>query len=795
MRLPLSWLRDFVPYEGSAEDLAVSLTVAGLEVEEIVRPGEIFKGVTVAEVLEAGRHPDADRLSVCSVTIGGEPIPVVCGAPNVAAGQKVPFAEVGTLLPNGMRLKKAKIRGEVSMGMICSEVELEIGDDAAGIVVLPEEAAVGTSFAEYLGIDDEIIEIDVTPNRPDALSIYGLARETAALFQLPLEPPDFSVNESGPAASETISVAIEDFEGCPRYSARLIRNVRIDSSPPWLAGRLRAVGLRPINLIVDITNYTMMELGQPQHAFDLRQVAGGSIIVRRAREGEALRTLDEKVQTLDPELLVIADPDRALAVAGVMGGFDSEISGDTTDVLLESAHFNPIRVSIGGGRLDLITESGKRFERGTDPTITGRAADRTARLIADMAGGEVAAGLVEQVAPEALEQRAVSVRKTWVDSLLGASIPDDEATGILERLGFEVNDGAQAGEWQVTIPPWRPDADGPAHVAEELARVWGYDNLGSDTRLSGEAAAGPTLRQKLRVDIRNAMVHFGFYEVITDSLVGRDAAHPFLPGSEPVVLANPRGEESSELRRDLLPGVLRALAHNHRHQMTDVRIFEIGMVHRLEGDKALEQEWIVGALHGSRLAEIWDESSPGTDWFDLTGLMAAHYRALRIDTPRALPYNGAALDASTGIRYVDDDENETGLAGRLTIGFAEALGFTKPVWVFGFRLDSIETGHRSVRRYQGLPRFPAAERDLSLILPLEAPVGTIIDRLKTEKRVEDVRLVERYTGDQIPADRKGVLLSLRLRDIGNTMSDSDLEDILKKLVKILENEFGARLRG
>jgi len=791
----LSWLRDYVPYEGSAEDLADRLTIAGLEVEEIVRPGELYRGVTVAEVLEAVRHPDADRLSVCSVTIGGEPIPVVCGAPNVAAGQKVPFAEVGTLLPNGMRLKKAKIRGEVSMGMICSEAELEIGDDSDGIVVLPEDSAVGTSFAEYLGIDDEIIDIDVTPNRPDALSIFGLARETAALYQLPLEPPDFTVDEIGPPASETISVSIEDLEGCPRYSARLIRDVRITASPPWLAGRLRAVGLRPINLVVDITNYVMMELGQPQHAFDLRQVAEGSIIVRRALPGEGLTTLDEKVHTLDPELLVIADSERALAVAGVMGGFDSEISEDTTDVLLESAHFDRVRVSIGGGRLELVTESRKRFERGTDPTITGLAADRTARLIADLAGGEVAAGLVEQVAPEALERRTVTVRKSWVDGLLGTSIPDDEANGILDRLGFEVMGGDDAGVWQVTIPPWRPDADGPAHVAEELARVWGYDNLGSDTRISGEAPSGPTPRQRLRGDIRNAMTNFGFHEVVTDSLVGRDAAHPFLPESEPVVLANPRGEESSELRRDLLPGVLRTLEHNLRHQILDVRVFEIGMVHHLENDAALEHEWLAGALHGSRLAESWSESSPGADWFDLTGLMAAPCRALRLETPRTLPYDGPALDSSTGIRYVDGEGNEWGAAGRLATGLEEELGASKPVWVFGFRLDSLEPEHHPVRRYQPLPRFPAAERDLSLILPSDARVGTIMERLKREKRVEEVRLVERYTGEQIPADRKGVLLSLRLRDIGNTMSDSDLEDILKKLMKILENEFGAHLRS
>ena len=795
MRVPLSWLREYVPYEGSTEDLAARLTMAGLEVDEIIRPGEIFHGVTVAEVIEAGQHPNADKLSVCSVTIGGEPITVVCGAPNVAAGQKVPFAGVGALLPNGMRLKKAKIRGEVSMGMICSEAELEIGDDADGIVVLPADAVIGTPFAKFLGVDDEIIEIDVTPNRPDALSIYGIARETSALLGLPLKPLDFSVIEPGPPAADVISVAIEDADGCPRYSARLIRGVQIASSPPWLAGRLRAVGLRPINLIVDITNYIMMEIGQPQHAFDLRRVADGAIVVRRAREGEVLKTLDEELQTLDPEILLIADRERALAAAGVMGGHDSEISGDTTDILLESAHFEPVRVSIGGSRLGLLTESRRRFERGTDPTMPGRAADRAARMIAELAGGEVAAGLVEQISPGALEPRVVTVQKTWIDGLLGISIPEDEAIGILDRLGFETEIGKKAGTWQVRVPPWRSDATGQAHIAEELARVYGYDELGSDTVLSGAAPAGPTPRQRLRRIIRDALVHLGFHEVITDSLVARDASHPLLPKSEPVILANPRGEDSSELRRDLLPGVLQALVWNVRHQISDVRVFEIGMVHRTEKGAARESEWIVGALHGARRAEIWDDPDPRTDWFDLTGLVTALFRALNLDTPRALPYDGPALVRSAGALLVDDEDNELGFAGRIAAGLEENLGLSEPVWMFGFRLDMLEAGRQPVGRYQGLPRFPAADRDLSVILPIDAPIGTILDRLREEKRVEDVRLAEEYAGEQIPAGRKGILLSLRFRDMGNTMSDSDLEVILQKLVKILENEFGARLRS
>lgn len=791
----MSWLRDFVPYEGDAGGLADRLTRTGLEVDEILRPGDSFTGITVGEVLDVRQHPNADKLTVCQVTLGGDPISVVCGAPNVAAGQRVPFAEVGAVLPGGMKLKKAKIRGEVSHGMICSEAELELGEDAAGIMVLPDDAPVGTPFAEYQGLDEEILEIEVTPNRPDALSIYGVAREVAALFELPLEPYVAEVVEAGAPASGQISVAVDDPEGCPRYSARLIRGVRTGSSPAWMSARLIAVGLRPINVIVDITNYIMMEVGQPQHAFDLKKVERGAIVVRRAREGEALRTLDDEVKTLDAEVLLITDGDTPLAVAGVMGGLDSEISADTTDILLESAHFDPLRVSIGGGRVGLVTESRKRFERGTDPTIAGVAADRAAALMAELAGGEVAPGIVEFIAPGAVEPRRVSVSKPWVDGLLGVEIPEAEANGILSRLGFEVAGTDGEGNWDVVVPPWRPDVEGEAYVAEELARIFGYDELGSDPTLSGRAPAGPTLRQGLREDLRDALVQLGFHEVTTNSLVEKDSSHPFLPGASPVLLENPQSEDCSEFRRDLLPGVLSAMTYNLRRQMEDVRVFEIGMVHRVEEGRAVEEEWVVGALTGARMSEVWHDPDARVDWFDLFGIITALARSLYLDTPMALPYDGPALADSAGAKLSIGGEGEAGFAGMLETGIAQALGLVEPVWVFGLRLGELEGRRRLVGRYEGLPRHPASDRDVSVIVPDNVPIGGILDRLGTEKRVERVKLKEEYTGEQIPAGKRSILLTVRYRDAGNTLSDSEIDGLHKKTVKILESDFGAQLRG
>ncbi len=795
MLVPLSWLRDFVQYEGTVEELAERLTMAGLEVDDIVRPAESFEGVVVAEVLEVKQHPNAERLSLCRVTNGEEEISVVCGADNVAAGQRVSFSPVGSTLPGDVKIRKVKIRGEVSFGMICSEKELEMGEDADGIMVLPDDAPVGTAISAYLGLDEEILDIEVTPNRPDALSIYGVARDVAVLYGLPLAPWGTGVTESGAPASETISVKVEDPAGCPRYCARLIRGVEIGPGPAWMAGRLRAVGLRPINVIVDITNYLMMEIGQPQHAFDLQQVAGGDIVVRRAQEGEALRTLDDEVRSLDPEILMIADSERALAVAGVMGGIDSQIDENTTDILLESAHFDPVRVSTGGNLLNMVTESRKRFERGTDPTLPGRAADRAAELMADFAGGEVAPGIVEFVAPEAVRRRTLSVRKPWIDMLLGAEIAEERSRTILDALGFELTDASGDAAWEVTIPPWRPDVAGEADIAEELARVYGYDELGSDISLSGNAPEGLTSIQRLREEVRNSLVGLGLHEVVTDSLVERDAQHPLFPDARPVVLANPRSEDHVEMRRDLLPGILKVINHNVRRQIEDLRVFEIGMIHRVESGRAGEEEWVLGALTGARMAESWSDPGARTDWFDLQGLLSNLYSAIEIDALRSVAHENPALESGTGCLLVSSDEVEMGFAGRLDEEIQKEFDLDDPVWIFGMKLDSLTGQIRGVSRYEGLPRHPASDRDISLILPADTALGEMMERIREEKRVESVKLRDEYAGEQIPEGMKGALLGIRYRDKDKTLSDRDIEVLHNKVVEVLTNEFGARLRG
>ncbi len=795
MRLPLNWLRDFVEYEGSAEELAERLTLAGLEVEEILRPGELYRGIVTGEVLTVEPHPDADKLSLCRVTTGSEPIRVVCGAANVAPGQKVPFAPVGSALPNGMILKKVKIRGQESHGMICSEAELEIGEDAAGIMVLPADAPIGESFARWSGLDDEILDIDVMPNRPDALSIYGLAREVAALYGLPLTRRHYPVTESGAPAAGEIAVTVDDTEGCPRYSARLIRGVRVGTSPPWLAGRLRAVGLRPINVIVDITNYTMIELGQPQHAFDLARVPGGRIVVRRARAGERLVTLDDTVHILDPETLLITAGETALAAAGVMGGRDSQIDVDTTDILLESAHFDPVRIRIGGSRLALLSDSRIRFERGTDPTLTAAAADRSAALMAELAGGAVAPGVVEYIRPGLEAPRVMTMRPGWIDAFLGAAIAPERTAAILTGLGFEISGAGETDTWQVTVPPWRPDIEGEAHLAEEIARVYGYDELGSDTRITGNAPTGPTRRQRTREALRDALVGLGLWEIVTDSRVEKEAPAPLCPQTSPVVLLNPLGEDSSELRRDLLPGVLRTMRYNQRRQMEDLRLFEIGMVHAVTEEGGIEEEWAVAALTGSRWAERWPASQGELDWFDLAGLLTALWRTLDAPEPAIVPAEVPAFRPQLGVRMVWAGDLDGGIAGRLDGAWSEVFELEGPVWIFGLRLDVIEEVCGGVRRYRGVPRYPASDRDLSLILPAGVRLGEVLDRIREITRVESVRLLGEYHGEQIPEGMIGALIGVRYRDKDKTLSDKEIDTLHQKVVKIISDGFGARLRS
>jgi phenylalanyl-tRNA synthetase beta chain len=794
MRVPLEWMRDFVPWEGSPEDLGERLTLAGLELDGIHRPADAFNGIIVGEVLEAAPHPNADRLTLCRVTTGGEAVSIVCGAPNVAAGQRVPVATVGSVLPGGMKIKKAKIRGEVSHGMICSETELELGDDADGIIVLDADAQVGKPFAEHQGLSGEVLELDVPPNRPDALCIYGIAREVAALYNLPLSPWQASIEEVGAPASEAISVEIEDEEGCPRYSARLIRGVKPGPSPAWMAGRLRAAGLRPINVIVDITNYIMWEIGQPQHAFDLNRVAQGRIIVRRAQAGEALRTLDGQLRELDPEMLLITDPDGPIALAGVMGGEDSEISDETTEILLESAHFNPVRVAIAGGRTGLLSESRRRFERGTDPTIPGVAADRAAALMAELAGGEVAPGIVEASSPAIRERSKVLVQGARVNRLLGAEVPESDVRDILGRLGFEVADDGTGTAWMVTVPPWRPDVIGEAYVAEEIARLYGYDALGSDIRLSGIAPTGPTARQKLREKVSDALVHLGVTEVVTSSLVPRGSQGLFTPEYRAVELANPISADMAELRTDLLPGILRVVRHNLNRQQRNVRVFELGPVYRVEGEASHQEDWLVGAVAGGRSAEPWSTGSDEFDWHDLWGLLSAAASVVNLDTLRAQPYDGPILEPGLGAVITAGEEREIGWAGLLERGPAGAFDLEPSIWVFAFQLDSLEAVQTEEGRFVGLPRYPASDRDISVTLPESAALGPLLLRIEQSPQVESVQLVDEYRGEQISEGWKGITLSVRYRHSDKTLAENEIEILHKDIVEIIQRDFNAQLR-
>lgn len=795
MRAPLSWIREYTPYEGTPEVLADRLTMAGLEVESIDRPARAYRGVVVGQVIERDDHPDADRLSVCRVTAGGEALTIVCGAPNVAAGQKVPVATVGSVLPGGMEIGAAEIRGQTSHGMICSEKELEIGEDAEGIMVLDPDAPVGTPFAEYMGLDDVIIEVDVLPNRPDALSIYGLAREAAALFDLPLEPLAAEVEERGAPASDRITVAVEDSEACPLFTARLIRGVRVGSSPTWMAGRLRAAGMRPINSAVDITNYIMLETGQPQHAFDLSRIEQGRIVVRRARPGERLITLDGVERQLDPEYLMITSGDEPLSVAGVLGGKNSEIEEKTADVLLETAHFDPIRIGLAGKRLNIVSEARKRFERGVDPALPPLASARAAALFAELCGGEVAPGIVQDGAADAASPRIVTVDKERLDVLLGVSILGQEAASLLESTGFELQGDGDRQRWEVQVPTWRLDVAGWADIGEELARLYGYNALGSSTLLSGEAPEPATSRQRLREAVRDALVHQGLHEVLTNSLVGMQDPHPMNPGNEPVVLANPQSEEQSIMRRDLLPGLLRVVGHNLRRQHEHIRVFELGPVYHVDEEGGVvQEEWVAGALTGARWPEPWVPCNGPLTWEDLYGILQSAFRMIGIPGARSEPQDHEGLQPGLAAVIRAGADPMLGRAGLISEQLAAAMDLEEPVWAFALPLAGLERVREGLGRYRGLPRHPAADRDLAVTVPAQTPVGALLEAARNADAVEEALLLDTYRGEQVEEGRKSVAISLRYRDPDSTLTDKEIERLHREVLKVLSETFDARLR-
>ncbi len=763
MRLPLTWLRDYVAVEATPVELAERLSVSTCEVERVLRRGVAdedgnFGLFRVGRVLEAEQHPNADRLQLCRVDVGeSEPRQIVCGAWNFGAGATVAVALPGAVLPGGAKLERAKLRGSVSDGMILSERELELGHDHSGILVLPEPWEPGTPLADVLPLGEHVLDVEPTRNRPDLLSVYGLAREVAALYELELAPPPG--RDPARVGDEPVDVRVEDLEGCPRYIGRLFREVRIGPSPPWLKARLVAAGLRPISNVVDITNYVMHALGNPLHAFDQARLAGGSIVVRRARPGERLRTLDGADRELVPEDLVIADGERAVALAGIMGGEESEVGEETETVLLEAANFEPLTILRSSERLALRTDGSNRWEKGVDPHLAGQAAAMATELIVELAGARWA-GEVE-VRGELPARPVVRLRPERASALIGLDVPAAEQLRILDSLGFE-----PGADGDVTVPTWRAaDVTREVDLVEEVARFV-LDDVPFTLPQRRELLGRLTPEQRLRRRIEDVLVGFGLAEAHTPSLVEAD------PDERALALPQPLTSEHAVLRTTLLPSLVEAARRNAEVDNENVALFELAHVYLPATGDLPDEPWRVAAVvEGS--------------FFQAKGIVEGLYRALKLE-PRFEPATAPLLHPGKTAR------SEAGIVGQLHPALLEGE------WS-AFELDVASLAAIATERirYTDVITYPAVKQDLAFVVDEDVPAGALVEaaREAAGPELRELRVFDVYRGDQIAAGMKSIAFRATFQSAERTLTDEDAARLRARVVEALAERFGAELRA
>ncbi|MCJ7763743.1 MAG: phenylalanine--tRNA ligase subunit beta, partial [Dehalococcoidales bacterium] len=774
------------------------LTMAGTETS-LLSLGQGWQGVVVGEIVAVEPHPDADRLRLVTVGLAVEKQTVVCGAPNLQLGDKIAFAPVGTGLIDGHTgeksvLKKAKIRGVTSCGMVCSEKELGISDSHEGIMVLPSEAIPGTPLADYLG--DTVLDLEITPNRPDLLSVIGVAREVAALTGQCVSISEPGFEAQGAPIEEQISVEIADPDLCPRYCASLITGIKIDESPEWLKQRLASSGMRPINNIVDATNYVMLEYGQPLHGFDYNKIRDKKIIVRRARGGEVMVSLDGVERNLTREMLVIADSQRAVAIGGVMGGANSEVSEETTSILLEAASFKPSSIHFTSHRLGLVSEASMRFERAIRAELTLPALKRATQLIVQLAGGKTAQGLID-IYPGKKEQKPILLRVERANRILGAEFNPKQMSNALTSLGCDIKPASSAAEFLVTAPYWRSDINLEEDLIEEVARVIGYDRIPT-TILSGKL---PQQSHKpiigLRKKVNRILIGFGFQEVITYSLTSREvmakiSQNPIEP--ETISLANPMTAEQDCLRTSLRGNLLIALEANRRHEDGPIMLFELGKVYLSCGnDLPDEPEVLCGLISSSGVEKSWHDSKEPIDFFDAKGVVEGLLSQLGLEASFE-EGNDDGLRPGRRLSIVIGGDR-LGVVGELHPGVAEAFDISGEVYLFEMDVAALLPHTLGYKTFQPIPRFPAVIRDIALVLDNDVTHQQVADIIRGFPLIKEVALFDIYTGKQLPAGKKSLAYRISFQSPEHTLTDEEADKVQRKILKKLSGELGASLRG
>ncbi|GAE30150.1 phenylalanine--tRNA ligase subunit beta [Alkalihalobacillus hemicellulosilyticus] len=808
MLVSYKWLQDYVDVSDlSARDIAEKMTRGGIEIDFVHKLSEGVKNVVVGYVKECSQHPNADKLNVCLVDVGDEePVQIVCGAPNVAAGQHVAVAKVGAVLPGNFKIKKAKLRGEISQGMICSLQELGIEGKLVqkeyqeGIYVFRDKVEVGSDALAALNLDDEVLELDLTPNRSDCLNMLGVAYEVAALYGREVKLPHVQLNTNDEQAADYISVHVDSIKDNSYYGAIMIKDVKVGPSPLWLQNRLMAAGIRPISNVVDVTNYVLLEYGQPLHAFDFDRFGSSEVVVRRAQDGEKIVTLDDEERTLTSDHLLITNGKEPVAIAGVMGGANSEVHEGTTTILLEAAYFNPVTVRKGARDLGLRSEASARFEKGVDPTRVLEAGKRAAGLIAELAGGTIVSGVVEVNELQA-EPATVKLDLNRLNERLGMELTIETVISFMERLGFtHEQDGSVL---YVTAPTRRADIQIEEDLFEEVARLYGYDHIPTTLPIGTTTQGGLSPYQKKRRRVRRNLEKSGLSQVITYSLTSPEKAQGFAGQSShlrDVRLSMPMSEDRSTMRTSLIPHLFDVLSYNLNRKNTDVHVYEIGSIF-LSEEEALtkqprEHEMVAGALTGVWHEHVWQGERKAVDFFVAKGILEGLFHELGLE--REITFEQAQLpDLHPGrTAVVKLNDEEVGFIGQVHPTKQKELGL-KETYVYQLNLEALLTFETETIIYEELPRFPAIVRDIALVVDEARSAGELeaVIMQTGGRLLRSVKLFDLYEGEHMETGKKSLAFSLTYLDLEQTLTDEDVTNVHERVLTALEEQVGATLRA
>jgi phenylalanyl-tRNA synthetase beta chain len=800
LKISLNWLKDYVDLSAfSVEEVAHKLTMAGLEIEDIADESAKYKGFIVAFVKDRQDHPNSDHLSICTVFTGKEELQVVCGAPNVAAGQKIIFAPIGTVIPNGdFKITKAKIRGVESFGMICSDAELDLSPDHSGIRVLDSSFVEGTPIADALNLNDVVFEVGITPNRPDALSHIGVARDAAALFEQKLKYPVISITETAEKIQDYINIEVEDTVNCPRYTAKVVTGVEIKESPDWLKKRLTQIGVRPINNIVDITNYVMFESGQPLHAFDLDRLKGKKIIVKSTSEESKFTTLDSKERTLPVNSLMICDAEKPVAVAGVMGGENSEIYSDTKNVLIESAYFHPSSIRRTAKLLGLSSEASYRFERGCDFEKTKANAERAAQLMADLGNGKIVSGIIDCFEPK-IERKVVSLRFARVSKILGYEVSPEEIISIMKKLEFEVL-STDENSITVTVPGFRPDVEREIDLIEEIARIYGYDNIPVISKIN------VTLDKKTDdsafVDsLKNYAAGLGFYEMINNPLQSEKTASII---GKKIAVKNPQSLDMAFLRTSLVPGTLNIISENIKVGEKNLKLFEIGHTFNKLNDEEIksfsdfeEKTKMIIALTGKEVTKNWNNSERGSDFYSLKGCVESILNKMRLKSQLTTVYPDNE-DSIFEYHFTKTKNSSIlGVGGKVNADILKKFDIQQDVYCFEFDIDEIKKLNPDPKAYIEPSKFPKVLRDFAFIFAKNINYQEIIDYIYKEssKLLKSAEIFDLFESDSLGKDNRSIAINLEYYSNERTLKEEEVEKDFNKLIQKIITKFNATLRG